>query len=147
MRHNYYLSIACIIVSAIPVAAQDFWSAPAFSMQPQTLLNAGSAVSVPEGTTAVVLSENMTYSFDEAGRRTVTIHRLFKILSSAAVREWDSTGARWEPWHESRPDLRARVISADGSVHELDPKTIAEVPVSEDNGTLSDARVLRAPLP
>ncbi len=147
MRHNYWLRFGLALVFVIPVAAQDYWSAPPFSVEPDVLLRAASAISVPEGTDAIVLSETMAYSFDDAGRRTVMVHRIYKVLSPGAIRDWDSTGARWEPWHEDRPTLRARVISADGSVHELDQKTIAELPVSEDNGTLSDARIVRAPLP
>lgn len=54
----------------------------------------------------------------------------------------------WHPWHQERPDLRARVIAADGTEHRLDPATIAESPVGEESADiLSDRLQLRAPLP
>src|SRR5262249_15350950 len=49
---------------------------------------------------------------------------------------------------DDRPSVRARVISPDGSVHELDPNTIADAPVRDgDDDLVSDRRMVRAPLP
>lgn len=54
----------------------------------------------------------------------------------------------WSPWKELRPSIAARVIAKDGTVHELDPKTIAESPMRNSNDdVLTDCRVLKAPLP
>ena len=54
----------------------------------------------------------------------------------------------WEPWHEAKPELRARVISPDGVVHWLDPRTIADAATAQlDAAIFTDTRVIRAPLP
>jgi hypothetical protein len=48
----------------------------------------------------------------------------------------------------AKPEIRARVIARDGSVHILDAKTIADSPMVEfDSSLFSDARIVRAPLP
>ncbi len=53
----------------------------------------------------------------------------------------------WEPWHEARPVIRARVIAPDFTVHTLDPNTITEAPArGGDYKTYSDGKRLRAPL-
>ena len=62
--------------------------------------------------------------------------------------EWASVEQEFQPWHESKPELRARVIDMNGAVHWLEPKTIADSPAEEfDEAIFSDRRVIRAPLP
>src|SRR2546430_2557743 len=52
------------------------------------------------------------------------------------------------PWHEQRPELKARVITSDGIVHPLDQKTVTEASVhAQSDDIFSDSRVVRAPLP
>jgi tetratricopeptide (TPR) repeat protein len=50
-------------------------------------------------------------------------------------------------WTSSRPEVRARVTSANGTVHWLDPGLLVEVAAEEGANVYSDARTLRAPLP
>ncbi len=73
---------------------------------------------------------------------------VFKVLTQKGAEEWDSVSISWEPWHEERPIIKARVITPDYAVHELDAKTITDAPAREDDSSLySDRLVLRAPLP
>ena len=49
----------------------------------------------------------------------------------------------WDPWHEMRPVIRARVIAADYSEHDLDPSAITEEPArGGDYKTYSDGKRL-----
>jgi transglutaminase-like putative cysteine protease/tetratricopeptide (TPR) repeat protein len=132
-------------VEALP--AQDLSAAPAFSAPAQTLLKAASAIPVVEGTSVVVISDDRAFIFDERGRCTITIHRIYRVVTQAGVEGWDSAASRWEPWHQQRPSLRARVVTSDGQAHDLDPKTIAEAPVKDGDAIYSDAKILQAPLP
>ena len=139
------LSALSIAVSALPIAAQDLWTAGPFTVSPQDLLKAASQIT--SDADAIVLSDEKSWFYDAQGRSTFTLHRFYTVGTAAGVRDWGTTDTRWEPWHESRPSLRARVITSEAAVHVLDPKTIAEVPVGEGNETYSDARMLKAALP
>jgi len=64
------------------------------------------------------------------------------------VQAWGLTEVRWSPWYQARPELRVRVISADGSEHWVDGSTLDDAAVSQEDPTLfSDDRVMRTPLP
>jgi tetratricopeptide (TPR) repeat protein/transglutaminase-like putative cysteine protease len=128
--------------------SSDPWSAPHFSIDPKTLYLAASAASAPDGVNITELSEDETYTFDDAGRLVHVGHFVYKVITQKGAEEWDSLTAGWEPWHEARPVIRARVIAPDFSVHTLDPNTITEAPArGGDYKTYSDGKRLRAPLP
>ena len=140
-----FLLLMILLASMLPVAAQEPWVAAPFTAPPQALLKA--ATQVADSVDVVVLTDEQNWSFDAQRRSTFTLHRIYVIRTAAGVRDWSITESRWEPWHESRPVLKARVISPAGDVHQLDVKTIAEVPVGEEDEIYSDARILRAALP
>ena len=146
--HNKFQAGIGLVLLSLPAFAGEIWTEPPFSASPQAMLAAGAAVSAPQGSDAVVLWDRRTYSFDEQGRCSRTIDRAYRVLTAAGAARWASSDSRWEPWREARPKLRARVITPDGAVHDLDPGTIAESPAGERDGVVySDARVVRAPLP
>jgi hypothetical protein len=119
-----------------------------FSLAPQALYEAASAVSAPEGANATILVDEESYSFDESGRIQHVSHVIYKVLTQKGAEGWDYLSVSWEPWHEARPLIRARVIAPDFSVHELDPNTITEAPArGGDYKTYSDGKRLRAPFP
>lgn len=128
--------------------AQAPWEGPPLSADPAAVLRAAAALPTPQGQDVRVLLETREYQFEADGRHQDTFRRVYQVLTPAAVDSWGSLGWRFEPWYEKRPVLRARVITADGQVHGLDPATISEGPVGEDEDEIySDARILRAPLP
>ena len=128
--------------------AAEAWIAPHFSFEPQALYEAASAVSAPDGTNVVLLDEDHYYSFDETGRMEHVVHFVYKVLTQKGAEGWDYLSVGWEPWHEARPTIRARVITPDFSVHELDPYTITEAPArGGDYKMYSDDKLLHAPLP
>lgn len=145
----FLLVLASMAIAILPAQQPvEPWKSPHFSADAKTLYAAASGVSAPDGTNITVLVESDSYSFDESGRLTHTGYLIFKVLTQKGAEGWDSLAVGWEPWHQARPVIRARVIAPDFSVHMLDAKTITETPAREgDYKTYSDGKRLRAPLP
>ncbi len=137
--------------NAAPAAAPqngEPWAAPHFSLDPKALYQAASTAPAPEGANVTLLCEDESYTFDETGRVVHIGHYIYKVLTQKGAEGWDALSVGWDPWHELRPVIRARVIAADFSEHMLDPSTINEAPArGGDYKIYSDDKVLRAPLP
>jgi hypothetical protein len=120
---------------------------PSFSASPQALQEA--FAKLPAGAHPVtILLEEGRYEYDSDGRQTLRYRTIFKVLTKAGAENWAIVERNWAPWKEQRPSIRAQVVAKDGTVHELDPKTIADSPAREkDDDVLSDERKVRAPLP
>ncbi len=124
------------------------WDIPRFSAEGMTLYKAASSVTPKAGTDVVVLDEEENYVFDADGKAIRTHYLVYKVLTQKGSQGWDDISLGWEPWHEERPTVRARVITPDNVIHALDPKTITDSPARDDNDkTYGDGRTLRAPLP
>lgn len=101
-----------------------------------------------EDATVVLLLEQAHASYDEAGRRTWQWHFVHRILNEDGMEYLDSVEATWEPWHQSRPLLRARVIGVDGSEHSIEESELLERPAwSGADDVHVDRRILAAVLP
>jgi hypothetical protein len=125
----------------------DPWATP-FARDPSQVLAAAKAISGAPGSDAVVLLDEQRFTIDSAGRMTATLRKVYRVLTADGVEGWSSIEQGYAPWHERKPQLRARVIAASGTVHWLDPKTITDAPAVEfDSSIFSDRHVLRAPLP
>ena len=124
------------------------WNSPHFSIDPKALYSAASEATPPEGTDVTVLDEEDALLSDANGQLTHTGYMIYKVLTQKGVEGWDRISQGWQPWRAERPIIRARVISPDFAVHELDPKTISDAPAREDAWKVyTDQRVVRAPLP
>lgn len=137
-------------LTSVRLAAQNAepWAGPHFSGDAKAIYDAASAITTPLGTDALVLDEQEHYSFDSDGKQIYTHYLIYKIFTSKGAEQWDSVTVHWEPWHDARPTIRARVITKDYEVHALDEKAITDSPAhEEENETYGDQRVLRAPLP
>jgi tetratricopeptide (TPR) repeat protein len=133
--------------SGLSLRAAEPWDVP-FAGNPQVLLDAAKRIPVPETQPVLILLEQHQIAIDEGGRITSKVRKVFRVANEDALEEWASVEQEFQPWHESKPELRARVIAADGTVHWLEPKTIADSPAEEYDQTIfSDRRVIRAPLP
>jgi tetratricopeptide (TPR) repeat protein/transglutaminase-like putative cysteine protease len=143
-----YLLVSVIAFSVVPASrGTEPWDLP-FGSDAHTILQAARSISVPDDQSIVVLLEEHRYIIDENGRISSTIRKVYRILKDDAVEDWASVEQEYQPWHENRPDLKARVITEDGATHWLDAKTIADSPSAEyDSNIFSDRRVVRAPLP
>ncbi|MFY9823680.1 MAG: DUF3857 domain-containing transglutaminase family protein, partial [Thermoanaerobaculia bacterium] len=123
------------------------WDTP-FSANSQAIVRAAAKVESDEGDDVVVLLAEASYSYDAAGRETYSQRLVYKILTATAHESWSTVEEGWAPWHQARPEIRARVITPNGAEHTLDPATISENANAQDAPDMfEDGRVLRAPLP
>jgi Flp pilus assembly protein TadD len=121
---------------------------PRFGEEVEALEKAAAAVTVKPGSEGIVLCDYTSYVFDADGKQVRTSYMSYKILSEKGAQDWDELVVRWEPWHEEKPNVRVRVIGADGAIHPLDPRTVKDETASDEEEKIySDGRVLRAPLP
>ena len=131
-----------------PAAAAEPWEGEPFSATPAALAAAAAKVPGEEGDDAVVLLADASYHLDETGRESYTQRVVYRVLTTAAQESWSTFEESWEPWHQERPVVRARVITADGVEHPLDPVTLTESSQTPDDPDMfEDGKVLRAPLP
>ncbi len=133
---------------AAPAATAEPWEGEPFSATPAALAAAAAKVPGEEGDDAVVLLADASYRLDETGRETYTQRLVYRVLTTAAQESWSTFEESWEPWHQERPVVRARVVTADGIEHPLDPVTLTESSQTPDDPDMfEDGKVLRAPLP
>jgi transglutaminase-like putative cysteine protease/Tfp pilus assembly protein PilF len=124
------------------------WDAPAFSASPEALRQAAGAIQAGKDTEVTVLLNEQRFSFDAQGKAIETHHTIYRIENEEGVKGWAESSAHWEPWRQARPEIKVRVIGADGSLHMLDPKTLNDVPVHQnDPEVYSDRRAYGGPLP
>ena len=149
MRRAWLLcALGSILAAKVLAAAEDPWNGPAMSAKPDELLRLATAAPAPKDIDIELLFEEHTYQLDLAGRQTRSVRRVFRYLTDKGVEDWSYTEADWSPWREERPVIHARVVTPDGQVRSLDPESIGEVPVEQDNpNLLSDQKMFRAPLP
>ena len=125
------------------------WDRDPFGADSREVLAAAAAqASGDEGQPVVVLSEEGRFLVDDQGRVDYTYRFVYRVQTQEGAEGWASVEAGWAPWYEERPQIRARVVTADGQAHLLDPATIDDAPErEEDERIYSDRRRLRAPLP
>ena len=144
-RRDYFVDVACPLGTA---AAGEPWDGPAMAASPAEVLKAATAKPAADHADLEMLLDDTRYEFDAQGRMCRTTRRVYRCLTEEGFASGAWTGGEWCPWHQERPAIRARVITPDGAMHVLDPKTIAEVPVDQSSADeLTDRRALRAPLP
>jgi tetratricopeptide (TPR) repeat protein len=147
MRARHHISTLAALLLATSLYGAEPWDVP-FAGDVRAIVKAARDVSVPDDQAIVILLEQHRYVIDESGRTAFTIRKVYRILKEDDIEDWSSIEQGYQPWHESKPELRARVITEDGMVHWLDPKTIGDSPATEyDASIFSDRRVARAPLP
>ncbi len=71
-----------------------------------------SRVAAPAGADAIILNDEETFVFDAQGRVVRSRYVAYKVLTQEGAEGWDDIALSWEPWHEERPTLRARVITS-----------------------------------
>ena len=120
----------------------------AFTSDTVGVFKAAAQIQVPADQPVDILLEDYRYNFSPDGRLHETYRKVYRIVRQDSAAGWSSIERQCEPWRDSRPTLRARVITSDGVIHSLDPKTVADAPAADaDPDVFTDARVLRAPLP
>jgi hypothetical protein len=105
-------------------------------------------ISVPSDQPVDVLLEESRFDLSSSSKWKHTYRKVYRLVRQDAVDGWSSLEREYQPWRDSKPSLRARVITSDGAIHILDPKTMADAPAADpDESVFTDARVIRAPLP
>ncbi|MFL6234730.1 MAG: DUF3857 domain-containing protein [Thermoanaerobaculia bacterium] len=133
---------------AAPAATATPWEGAPFTADAGAVAQAAAKVKAEEDDDVVVLLMEVSYTFDEAGRETYSQRLVYRILNANTHESWSTVEEGWEPWHQAKPEIRARVITPDGAEHPLDPSTVSESSATRDAPDLfDDGRVLRAPLP
>jgi tetratricopeptide (TPR) repeat protein len=119
----------------------------AFTATPAELLAEARAVAGDDAD-VVVLRDDVVIRYDDAGRVERRNRVVAVIVRQTAVDSWGTLYVDWKPFYQERPTIRARVITPDGSVAEIDPSLFHDAPVvSESPSVFSDRREIEAPLP
>jgi hypothetical protein len=145
------IALAVLGITASEAAAaqnpEPWIDAPPFSVASEELLAKAAQLPTPDEP-AEVLLEEMRLVFDDVSRVKRTYHAIYRILTAAGIEGRSSFSISWSPWRQTRPIVRARVVSGDGVVHELDPATVADAPLGDDSPEVfTDRRLVEGPLP
>jgi transglutaminase-like putative cysteine protease len=133
---------------AAPAPGPEPWEGEPFSADPAAVAQAAARFVGHDGEPVVMLLSDQRYSLDGAGRETYTQRLVYRILSTGADGSWSTVERSWAPWHQARPEVRARVITPEGVAHSLDPAVLTEGGEVQDAPDMfGDGRVLRGPLP
>ena len=143
-----FLSVFSLyFVLLAPAFGAEPWDAP-FSSDTRAIQQSARAIPVGDDQPVAILLQEYLFKIDNAGRTTTTERLVFRIVKPDAVEGWATVEKAYAPWHQRRPEIRARVISETSEARWLDPRTIADAPAQEvDASIFSDQRVVRAPLP
>ena len=142
--------ILALAVTAGPgfLEAREPWIDAPFSADARAVAEAAKKVPVPAGANVVVLYRDTSYRFDTEGRITYHQRLLYRLLTPKAVEGWAEVEVDYAPWHQRRPRLRARVISAGGRESWLDETAVVESALpGESADVVTDRRMVKAKLP
>ena len=129
-------------------SAAEVGNAPSFSLSAKDLLQAGQAIERERPADIVVLLDERIFVLDDQHRLSRTSRLVYRVDSPDGVERWAASSARWQPWYQARPLIRARVVTSDGREHTLDQKLLTEAGTRESGGQVyDDDHVLEGPLP
>lgn len=142
-----FLLLTLLSSAASPAQAAEPWEGAPFAGDPAAIARAAAKVEAGKGDVVVLLSDAL-YSYDEDGRETYIQRLLYRVVSARAHESWSAVEEDWAPWHQERPEIRARVITPDGVAHPFDPANLAENAAARSAPDMfEDGRILRGPLP
>lgn len=145
--------LAATVGGSIPGQAADNenklpWDGEPLAADPRSFLREIAALPPPQNANLDLILYEQQLRFDDAGRRTIRHRQIYRAMSRGLAESMGNTEWSWAPWYQERPEVQARVITADGQAHVLDPKTAVELPFDTGDGRVfSNRRILRAPLP
>lgn len=141
-------TLAALSLLAAATAEPSWLTAPAFAADPAVLAREAAALAPPGDADIDVLLEEGVFVLDGQGRATTTYRLVYRALTREGAERWSEVARAWSPWHQARPEVRARVIARDGAAHALDPATLVESGLGEQSpGLYGDRRILKGPLP
>jgi|GEM_PF-3020127 len=125
----------------------DLLAAEPFSVPAKDLQAAAASHEAPKDEDLEYLLDATHRECDADGRCVHVYRSIYRVLTTRGA-DWTKTlSARWKPGFDDKPELRARVIPADGRERTLDPRTLSEQPVAASDDVYTDYRMLTGPLP
>jgi transglutaminase-like putative cysteine protease/Flp pilus assembly protein TadD len=141
-------ALSLFLVSSAAAFAADVWDGAPFASDPKALLAAAEAIQPKKASEGViVLLDEAIVTFDADGRSSRVERLIYRVIDQSAVDGWSTIETSWSPWYHERPQVDARVVTKDGAVHRLDPKSFGLTDAEDDPDMFSDTRVLSGPLP
>ncbi len=124
------------------------WQGAAFSASPHEVRNAAAKIKAQGDSSSTILNDEIFITIDEGNRIIRRQHFVYRVDSSDAMRWAGTVQALYSPWRQKKPDIRARVIAADGRVSMLDASVLSEAPAHDQRPDIyEDERVISGPLP
>lgn len=134
--------------AASPLHDIEPWMEVPFTTSVETILEAAKDIEAPKGTDVHILFDDASHHFDAQGRSTSRQLYIYRILTRDGMDTWSTAGAAWSPWHQEKPQVKARVLTLSGDERWLDETTLSEAPATEASADMfNDRRILQAPLP
>lgn len=136
-----------VLSGAVAATAErlDPWVGEPFSADAASVASAATQLPASDAPAEVLWREE-SFAFDETGRMTHRRHWVYRILTVAGLEAWSLSEVAFSPWHQARPQVRARVIAPDGTERWLDPARLRELS-AEEAGFAGERQLLRARLP
>ena len=135
------------ILSPAALFSTEPWPLPLFLSEPKAALQAAEQRPASNAD-AVVLDYQIKFRVDENGRISRLYRMILRPLTDAGAKQCSVFSHAWLSWRQDKPRLRTRVITADGTAHDLDTATITEAGIPTAlQGVFTDAKLLSAPLP
>jgi hypothetical protein len=151
MRYGGVFALAGVFVAgfAARASAGSALDRPAFAATPAELLAEAKAAARSKADADVLVLRDETWlAFDDAGRGERRRRIVFVVEKQQAVDDRGTIAIDFRPFYQDRPAIRARVVSANGQVAELDASLVTDAPtISESPNVFSDRRKMSAPLP
>jgi Flp pilus assembly protein TadD len=136
------------LLFSLSLFAAEPWEGAPYAGDPRAILAAAEKLRPADAEEGVlVLLDETRVTFDKSGRSTRVEYLIYRVIEESAVDGWSTIETAWSPWYHERPQVDARIIAKDGSVHRLDPKSFGTADASDSPDMFSDTRVLRGPLP
>ena len=136
-----------LLLSAVPAFSADSWTLPLFTTSPADVYDAAQKFAAPSDADIFLVDAEVTFSIDDAGRLSEKRRAVYRILTDPGAKQFGKFTEAWMAWRQSKPVLRARVITPDKLPHELDPATVTEAGLPGVNEMYGDVKILQAPLP
>lgn len=154
MRH-FHLRLCCVgllVWAVFALHGQDKaptpWKGAAFSASPQDVRNGAAKIKADRHASATIISDEIFISVDETNRVVHRRHFVYRVDSSDAMRWAGTVEALYSPWRQKKPDVRARVITADGRVSTLNASVLTEAPAHDQRPDIyEDELAVSGPLP
>jgi tetratricopeptide (TPR) repeat protein len=144
-----FLWICALLLAGTSVlhAEERPWGTEPLTLSTEHIYRQASEIAASETDDVEYLYEETVIRIEADGRRTETIHSIYRVLTESGVEQFGSVEAEWSPWFQNRPTISARVVNGSTDEVRLIDREIVEGPAAHGDSVYSDCRKLQAPLP